>query len=144
MIADVLSKLPFARGTVEISTSSSSANTGSGKHGSTGSCSAVVQSKYSTVGRLTTGSLQRLVAEPIPNATVPADTTACARLSSKDSCAILQEAVESSSTITMMAGTAAMYAANANVIGKDSLTTTPTSNEDPIRMIRSDFSAVGR
>ena len=37
-----------------------------------------------------------------------------------------------------------MYSANANAVGKDSFTTTPASNEDPIRMIRSDFSAVGR
>ena len=142
VIADVLSRLPFARGSVENSTSPTSANTGSGKRGSTGSFSAVVQSKSFTVGRPST-TVQRLVTEPIHNATVAADTTACAGLSSKDSCAILQDAAESSSTTALLAGTAAMYAANANVIGKNSPTTTPSSNEDPIRMIRSNFSAVG-
>ena len=144
VMADVLTRLPFARGSVKDSTSSSSANTGSGKHGSNGSSSAVVQSKSSTVGRPTTGSEQRLVTEPIPNATVAADMTAWAGLSSKDRCAILQDAAQSSSTTALLAGTAAMYAANANVIGKNSPTTTPASNEDPSRMIRCDFSAVGR
>ena len=37
-----------------------------------------------------------------------------------------------------------MYSANANAIGKDSPITNPASNEDPSRMIRSVFSAVGR
>ena len=36
-----------------------------------------------------------------------------------------------------------MYAVNANAIGKDSPITTPASDEDPIRMIQCDFSAVG-
>ena len=40
------------------------------------------------------------------------------------------------------ARTAAMYAANANVIGENSPTTTPSSKEDPSRMIQCDFSAV--
>ena len=144
VIADVVTRLQIARGSVEDSTSSSSANIGSGKRGSTGSSSTVVQSKSSTVGRPTTGSEQRQVAKPIPYATVAADTTTCAGLSSKDSCAILQDAAESSSITALLANTAAMYAANANVIGNNSPTTTPASNEDPIRMIRSDFSVVGR
>ena len=37
-----------------------------------------------------------------------------------------------------------MYSANVNAFGNDSPTTTPASNEDHIRMIRNDFSAVGR
>ena len=142
VIADVLSRLPLARGSVEEDTLSSSSNTSNWNRGSTGSSIAVVQPKSSTVGRPTTGSEQRLVTELIPNATVAADTTACDGLSSKDSCEILQDASESSSTTALLAGTAAMYAANANVFGKDSPTTTPASNEDPIRMIRCNFSAV--
>ena len=143
VIADVISRLPFASGSVEDSTSSSSANTSNGKRGSTGSSPSVVQPKSSTVGHPSTGSEQHLVTEPIPNATVALYTTACAGLSSKCSCVILQDAAESSSTTSLLAGTAAMYAANANVIGKDSPTTTLASNEDPIRMIPCDFSAVG-
>ena len=79
----------------------------------------------------------------MPNATVAADTTACAGLSSKDNCAILQDAAESSSTTVLLAGTEAMYAANGNVIGKDLPTTTPARNVDPIRLVRCNFSAVG-
>ena len=84
------------------------------------------------------------MAEPIPNVTVAADATVCAGLSSKDSCSILQDAAKFSSTTALLAGTAAMYSANANAFGKDLPTTTPASNNEPIRMIRSDFSAVGR
>ena len=123
VIANVLSRLPFARGFMEDSTSSSSANTGSGKRGSTGISSAVVQYESSTVGRPITGSEQHLVAEQIPTATVAADTVACVGLSSKDSCVTLQETAESPSTTTLLAGTAAMYSANANTVGKDSPTT---------------------
>ena len=144
MIADVLSRLPFARGSVEDGTSSSCANTSSGKPGSTGGFSAVVQFESSTVGRPITGSEQRSVAEQIPKATVAADTVACVGLSSKDSCVTLQDAAESPSTTTLLAGTAATYAAIANAFGEIPPTTTPASNEDPIRMIRRDFSAVGQ
>ena len=76
-------------------------------------------------------------------ATVAADTVACVGLSLKDSCVTLQEAAESPSTTSFLANTAAMYSANANAVGKDSPTISPASNEDHIRMIRSDFSAVG-
>ena len=144
MIADVLSRLPFARGSVEDCTSSSSANTSSGKRGSTCSSSEAVQSESSTVGRPITCSEQHPVAEQIPKATVAADTVACVGLISKDSCVTLQEAAESPSTTTLLAGITAMYWANANAIGKDSPTTTPASEEDPSRMSRNDFSAVGR
>ena len=56
----------------------------------------------------------------------------------------LQEAAESPSTTTLLAGTAATYAANANAIGEIPPTTTSASNKDPIRMIRSDFGAERR
>ena len=144
VIADVLSRLLFARGSVEDCTSSLSANTSNEKRGSTGSSSAVGQFESSTVGRPITGSEQHLVAEQIPMATVAANTVACVGLSSKDSCVTLQDAAESPSTTTLLAGTATMYSANANAIGKNLPTTTPASNEDPIRMIRNDYYAVGR
>ena len=81
MISDVLSRLPFARGSVEDDTSSSSANLSIKKRESTGSSIAVVQPKSFTVSRPTTGLVQRLVTEPIPNVTVASDTAACAGLS---------------------------------------------------------------
>ena len=144
VIADVLSRLQFARGSVDNGTSSSSANTSSGKRGSTGGSSAVVQSEFSAVGRPITGSEQRSIAKHISKATVAADTVACVKLSWKDSCVTLQEAAECPSTTTLLASTAATYAANANAFGEIPPTTTPASNKDPIRMIRSDFSAERR
>ena len=110
----------------------------------TGSHTAAVESESSTVGRPITGSEQHLVVEQIPKATVAADTVGCVGLSSKDSCVTLKETADSPSTTTLLAGTAATYAANANAIGEIPPTTTPASNKDPIRMIRNDFSAVGR
>ena len=74
VIAEVVFRLPFACGSVEDCTSSSSENTSSGKRGNTGSSSAVVQSESSTVGRSITGSEQHLVAEQISKATLAADT----------------------------------------------------------------------
>ena len=76
VIADVLSRLPFTRGSVEDCTSFSGANTSNGKRGSTGSSSAVVQSKSSTVSRPITCSELHLVAKLIPMATGAADTVA--------------------------------------------------------------------
>ena len=77
-------------------------------------------------------------------AIVAADTVACVKLSSKTSWVTLQEAAESPGTTTLLAGTAATYAANANAFGEIPPATTPASYKDPIRMIRSDFSAERR
>ena len=72
VIADVLAMLPFTRSYVEDCTSSSRVNASSGKCGSTGSSSAVVQSESSTIGRPITGSEQPPVTEQFPKAIVAA------------------------------------------------------------------------